>query len=104
MGNIYLAKSDLTGHVYAVKGRSKTDVTDFVVQLIKVETENLTATKDKIIEALKSDNEKLKKLVKSAFNAHQVHKVYDTDLVKIMDEWCEQAREALQTFARLEDK
>jgi predicted transcriptional regulator len=77
MGNIYLAKSDLTGHVYAVKGRSKTDVTDFVVQLIKAETE------------------KLRQLVKSAFNAHQVHKVYDTDLVKIMDEWCEQAREAL---------
>jgi hypothetical protein len=53
---------------------------------------------------LKAEVEKLKQLVKSAFNAHQVHKVYDTDLVKIMDEWCEQAREALQTFARLEDK
>jgi predicted transcriptional regulator len=80
MGNIYLAKSDLTGHVYVVNGRSKTDVTDFVVQLIKAETE------------------KLRQLVKSAFNAHQVHKVYDTDLVKIMDEWCEQAREALAPY------
>jgi hypothetical protein len=44
---------------------------------------------------IKAETEKLRQLVKSAFNAHQVHKVYDTDLVKIMDEWCEQAREAL---------
>lgn len=43
MSEIYLAKSDLTGAVYAVKGRSKTDVTQFVTDLIAIETADLKA-------------------------------------------------------------
>lgn len=41
MSDIYLAKSDLTGAVYAVNGKSKTNVTEFVTQLIKIETQPL---------------------------------------------------------------
>jgi hypothetical protein len=41
MSDIYLAKSDLTGAIYAVNGKSKTNVTEFVVGLIAKETASL---------------------------------------------------------------
>lgn len=54
MADVYLAKSDLTGAVYAVHGKSKTNVTEFVAELIKIETDRVKSERDYVLDVLKN--------------------------------------------------
>lgn len=60
MADVYLAKSELTGAVYAIHGKSKTNVTEFVTDLIKIETDRERADRDYVLGLLRNLAEAVK--------------------------------------------